>query len=53
MGEGLLLGAILLAALAGCWLALALVWNVSNRRHIRRLQQTLQEREQHREKIDV
>ena len=46
MGEGLLLGAILLAALAGCWLALALVWNVSNRRHIRRLQQTLQEREQ-------
>ncbi len=38
MGEGLLLGAILLA--------LALVWNVSNRRHIRRLQQTLQEREQ-------
>ena len=46
MGEGLLLGATLLAALAGCWLALALVWNVSNRRHIRRLQQTLQEREQ-------
>ena len=43
MGEGLLLGAILLAALAGCWLALALIWNVSNRRHIRRLQQTLQE----------
>lgn len=39
MGEGLLLGAILLAALA-------LIWNVSNRRHIRRLQQTLQEREQ-------
>lgn len=32
--------------LTGCWLALALVWNVSNRRHIRRLQQTLQEREQ-------
>ena len=31
---------------AVCWLALALVWNVSNRRHIRRLQQTLQEREQ-------
>ena len=46
MGEGLLLGAILLAALAGCWLALALGWNVSYRRPLRRLQQTLQEREQ-------
>ena len=46
MSEALRLGAILLAALAGCWLALALVWNVSNRRHIRRLQQAPQEREQ-------
>ena len=46
MGEALLLGAILLALLVGGWLALALIWNVSNRRHIRRLQQTLQEREQ-------
>ena len=53
MGEGLLLGAILLAALAGFWLALVLIWNVSNRRHIRRLQQTLQEREQNRWKRDV
>lgn len=53
MGEGLLLGAILLAALAGFWLALALIWNVSNRRHIRRLQQTLQECEQNRWKRDV
>lgn len=53
MGEGLLLGAILLAALAGFWLALALLWNVSNRRRIRRLQQTLQEHEQNRWKRDV
>lgn len=53
MGEGLLLGAILLAALAGCWLALALIWNVSNRRHIRKLQQTLQERSKRRKEIDA
>ena len=46
MGEGQLLGAIQVAALAGSWLARTLDWNVSNRRHIRRLQQTLQEREQ-------
>lgn len=46
MGEALLLGAILLALLVGGWLALALIWKLSNRRHIRRLQQLLQEREQ-------
>ena len=42
----LLAAGLLFMAAGGCWLALALVWSVSNRRHIRRLQQTLQEREQ-------
>lgn len=50
MGEALRLGAILLAALAGGGLALALVWKVANRRHLLRLQQALQERQQKQER---
>lgn len=51
MGEALRLGAALLAVLAGGGLALALVWNVANRRHLLRLQRALREREQKQERL--
>lgn len=51
MGEALRLGAALLGVLAGGGLALALVWNVANRRHLLRLQRALREREQKQERL--
>ena len=41
-GEDLRLGTVLLAVCASGELALALVWNIANRRHLLRLQQALQ-----------